>query len=484
MSTRRRTGRLGATDDPGEPAEARNAGPDTTGRYIVLLREDSVEGAAAQLADRAGITAATLSDAGAESAADVAEGNVILPNIGVAVVEMDPDQFGALSVSDERSAGPVVAAEPEQIMYAIGDIDHPPTDLSGLTMFAADFGLRTNLPSPPASGGRLAPDIDISAEYLRGYRDSVAHLVEQLVGDRAGYADTAVRERAITPAAWNESQDTWGLQATGVVGSRYSGRGVKVAVLDTGFGPHADFTKRNMLARSFVPGQTAADGHGHGTHCIGTACGPRRPGVQPRYGVAYESDILVGKVLSNQGSGADAGILAGIDWAVANGVQVISMSLGARVTPGTPFSPVYEGVARRALARGTLIVAAAGNDSQRPAQVVPVSRPANCPSILAVAALDPTFDVSSFSNGGVNPNGGEVNIAAPGRDVYSSWPMPPLYRRLAGTSMATPHVAGITALFAQATGASGIALWQVVARSAQPLKLPRRDVGVGLVRAR
>ena len=121
---------------------------------------------------------------------------------------------------------------------------------------------------------------------------------------------------------------------------------------------HPDLTGRRITAQSFIEGQQVQDGHGHGTHCIGTACGARRPGILPRYGVAYEAEIFAGKVLSNQGSGGDGGILAGIQWAITNGCAIVSMSLGAPVQAGQPFSQVFEQAARRALARGTLIISA------------------------------------------------------------------------------------------------------------------------------
>src|SRR4029453_4664466 len=127
-----------------------------------------------------------------------------------------------------------------------------------------------------------------------------------------------------------------------------------------------------------------------------------------------------------------------------------SMSLGAPVRVGQTFSQVFEQAAVRALAAGTLIIAAAGNESPPPQDIQPVGHPANCPSIMAVAAIDKNFQIAWFSCGGLNPQGGQVDIAGPGVDVRSSWPRPTLYRTINGTSMATPHVAGIAALHYEA----------------------------------
>ncbi|MGK7928252.1 MAG: S8 family serine peptidase, partial [Spirulina sp.] len=143
-----------------------------------------------------------------------------------------------------------------------------------------------------------------------------------------------------------EEDAAWGLIATQVTKSPYSGRGIKIAILDTGLDlKHPDFADRKIISQSFIEGQAVQDGHGHGTHTTGTACGPHEPSNFERYGVAWEADIYVGKVLKNDGSGSDGSIINGINWAIANGCQIISMSIGGLVSVGSSFSYTYEVVA-------------------------------------------------------------------------------------------------------------------------------------------
>ncbi|CRK57421.1 Subtilisin [Alloactinosynnema sp. L-07] len=383
----------------------------TTGRYLVLMEDDAVAAGTRELNDVAGIRTTSTADAGGVDVDFGTPDGLVLHQLGVAVVNADPDQVIALARAATQP-GPIALIEEERRVYAI-----------------------------------------------------------------------SAQEAEPTPTA-DESLFTWGLQAVGAQLSTATGEGIRLCVLDTGFDiDHPDFAGRVVTTNSFVQNETVRDGHGHGTHCIGTAAGPRDPAKGPGYGVAYLAEIYAGKVLSNRGSGTDGGILSGIAWAITNGCPVVSMSLGAATRPGDAYSQTYETVAKRAMAQGTMIIAAAGNESRRQnGQINPVGHPANCPSIMAVGAVDVNLAIAWFSCGTVDRIG-SVDIVGPGVDVYSSWPTPLGHNRISGTSMATPHVAGVAALTAQATGARSWELWARLSQTARRLPLPSTDVGGGLVQA-
>jgi len=452
----------GRPADPASPAPAPEPQGELTGRYIVTFREGAKNEAVAMMSRSAGIgamaSAADWED-GAVNVEEAGAGDLYFDQLDVCVMSAPPDQLNALSLAaSEEEDSAILAIEPERYMYT-----------AAVDPSVAPAG---DLPLSEEPGDTVS----FSRNYLRGYRDAVVHLYEQLGGGDAAAALAAAAE-----AFADNEQATWGLAATRVLNSRFSGRGVRVAVLDTGMDlRHPDFAGRAITSQSFISGEAAQDGHGHGTHCIGTSCGPQRPLEGRRYGVAFNAQIFAGKVLSNGGRGPDGGILAGINWALTNRCQVISMSLAALAPPST----AYEQVAQRALAAGTLIVAAASNDSRRSQGIFqPVGRPANSPSVLAVAAVDSKMKIADFSNRGSATGGGQVDVAGPGVGVHSCWPMPTRFRSISGTSMATPHVAGIAALWIEARQVTGAALWQVLTSNARRLSLPSVDVGAGLVQA-
>ncbi|KUL40841.1 S8 family peptidase [Streptomyces regalis] len=428
-------------DGPSGPLTGQNT--EYTGRYVVLLDPSDQESGLNALRSNADI--ASVERVRGTDTTNITELlerpdiSVLFEDLAAAVVEVRPDQRHAL-VTTAEAENSIIAAEPERMVYAM-----------------------------PITAPHQAP-----TEFFPAYRSD-----EEVVSFHTQ------AEMAITQGpAWEEKTWTWGLQAIKANLSHLTGKNVKIAVLDTGVDAnHPDLTGRIAATASFVPNETVQDGNGHGTHCIGTAAGPANPKQGPRYGVAPDAQILAAKVLSNAGSGTDGQILAGMAWAISQGAKVISMSLGARVRPGELFPQVYEHLALRALKLGTVIVAAAGNESHRPGSIVPVARPANCPSILAVAALDRAISPSFFSNAAINGDGGEINIAAPGRDVRSAAPGGG-YQNLSGTSMATPHAAGVIALLAEASpSASAVQLVGMLKGSAFPLVQPVGDVGNGLLQA-
>jgi subtilisin family serine protease len=273
------------------------------------------------------------------------------------------------------------------------------------------------------------------------------------------------------PAAGNIE---WGIKAVGADTSPFSGNGVVVAVLDTGIDPtHPAFAGVNLVRKNF----TAAvddDEHGHGTHCAGTIFGRNTNGT--RIGVAPGvTKALIGKVLG-QGGGSSDKIADAIQWAVENGANVISMSLGidfpglvarlidngfprelatSRALEGYRLNvQLFERLASLVRGRGalsgqpTLLVAAAGNESERgtnPDFEIAVSPPAVSEGMVSVAALgqgDPAgLTIAPFSNTGANLSGPGVAIVSAKRGGGLA--------SMSGTSMATPHVAGVAALWAE-----------------------------------
>jgi len=408
---------------------------ETTGRFLVLLENGGSEKKAMNRLKKASLNVASTSDfeTSSISSADAGKDSdgLFYKELGVAILNHQPhtNQITSLQSSTDDSEGVVI--EPERVVYTSQILDQA---------------------------------------YMQGYFDAVKGLYDKVMEE----------QNVIQPSNLLTAADTtWGLQVTNTINSRFTGRGVNVAILDTGFYlAHPDFGGRTISTSSFIPNEQIDDLNGHGTHCTGTALGSRSSQLGPRYGVATDSNVFSGKVLSNAGRGTDGSILDGIEWAIKNKCKIISMSLGGP-SDGLPYSQIFERAARRALHKGTLIIAAAGNDSRRRANIIRnVSHPANCPSIMAVAAIDNRLQVADFSNRG------QVDLCGPGVNIYSSWISPDNVNEISGTSMATPHVAGIASLYAEAyPDISAYELWQFLITNARKLNLPNTDVGSGLVQA-
>jgi subtilisin len=249
------------------------------------------------------------------------------------------------------------------------------------------------------------------------------------------------------------------------------GKGVKVAVLDSGIDfDHPDLASNYRSGVSFVTDETSAkDFNSHGTHCAGTiAAAINGSGV---VGVAPAAQLYAVKVLSRTGSGNFSWLISGLEWCIANGIHIASMSLGAQSAPSA-----VGRICDLAFQRGVLLVAAAGNEAS------PVGAPAHFDSVIAVSAIDSSNMLARFSN-----RGPEIELCAPGVDVLSTLPGG-RHGRLSGTSMACPHVAGAAALawsthrYAPEGLANNVVIRRLLAWTADNMGIPGRSEQFGFGR--
>jgi subtilisin family serine protease len=370
--------------------------------------------------------------------------------------------------------------------------------------------IKTFLPSE-------APVPTVQVESLTGRDLADLQRDPTTVGIAPSMPVTLIEPKASEEAeACSKPGVAWGVTVTGADKSPYSGKGVTVAVIDTGIdASHPAFEGVEIIQQDFT-GEGDGDPNGHGTHCAGTIFGQVINGF--RFSMAPGIDrALIGKVLGESGGGSTEQILRGVLWALDQGAHVISMSLGmdfpglvaALIQQGYPaevatslalqdyranvrlFDKLAELVfARGSILQGSLLIAASGNESNRPEYELFVAPPATADGIISVGALKTVgephaaLEIASFSNTG-------PNVCAPGVKIYSTWTGGG-YRNLDGTSMATPHVAGIAALWAekllQRSGAVNPV--QLSARLIGQAKTERLatgfdpiDVGAGLVQA-
>jgi len=231
----------------------------------------------------------------------------------------------------------------------------------------------------------------------------------------------------------------WGVDRidAAVVHPYNKGTGVKVAIIDTGIDyNHPDLDANYKGGYDFVNDDAfPMDDNGHGTHCAGiVAAEDNKEGV---IGVAPEAWLYAVKVLDRTGSGYTSDVISGIQWAITNKMDVISMSLGSDY-----YNSALQAACDAAYDAGVLVVAAAGNDYQRRGrtEVDTVDYPARYDSVIAVGATDNTDTKASWSS-----TGSALELAAPGVSIYSTY-WDNTYATGSGTSMACPHVTGTAAL--------------------------------------
>jgi thermitase len=345
------------------------------------------------------------------------------------------------SVSAVGAVGPSGAAEPRPGAFAPGRI---------LVKFRAGAAAAERADVHRALGGRVLEEIaaigvEVVSVPARAELASVAAyarnpLVEYAEPDHVAYAVGEPNDPYFDKQ-WGlsngndadiDAPEAWGLT---------SGSGsVLIAILDTGIDQdHEDLAGKLVGNKSFTSSEKEDDLYGHGTHVAGIAAAATDNGIGVA-GVGYDSRLLNVKVLDDTGSGYYSWIAKGIIWAADNGAKVINMSLG-----GSAPSRTLEEAVNYAWKKGVVLVAAAGNSGNRSP-----TYPAYYKNCIAVAATDSNDQKASWSS-----YGAWVDVAAPGVSIFSAVPnhtstlfgrVEPPYAYGSGTSMATPHVAGVAAL--------------------------------------
>ncbi|MCG9708325.1 MULTISPECIES: S8 family serine peptidase [unclassified Pseudoalteromonas] len=238
--------------------------------------------------------------------------------------------------------------------------------------------------------------------------------------------------------------------AYGEAAINYNGAGIKVAVLDTGYDTeHPDLHGRVVASRDFTYSSNGVDDiNGHGTHTASTVAGNGHESDGKWVGVAPGSELIIGKVLGNNGGGSTLGILNGMYWAVMDEqADIVNMSLGGTAT--TCSGPLVDMV--EALSEKALFIISAGNSFTRET----IGSPGCAPSALTVGAIDRDGNTASFSSRGPSPDGhsAKPDITSQGVSVVaaaSGGLGDTAYRVYSGTSMSAPHVAGGAAIVMQA----------------------------------
>jgi len=267
-----------------------------------------------------------------------------------------------------------------------------------------------------------------------------------------------VEEDSVMFATVNQSNPPWGLdridQRNLPRNQTYSytttGSGVNAYIIDTGIRrTHTQFGGRAVIGFDAIrDGQNTNDCNGHGTHVAGTVGGST-------YGVAKAVRLFAVRVLSCSGSGSTSGVIAGVDWVTANHISpsVANMSLGGGV------STALDTAVRNSIASGVTYAIAAGNANQNAAN----SSPARVAEAITVGASTINDGRASFSN-----FGSVVDIFAPGVGILSAWrTSDTATATLSGTSMATPHVAGVAARYLQSNpGASAATVRNAIVNAA------------------
>ena len=238
------------------------------------------------------------------------------------------------------------------------------------------------------------------------------------------------------------------------------GEGVTICVVDTGIdATHPDFAGRVGLTADFSGKGSAVDGNGHGTHVASTAAGTGAASGGKYVGVAPGATIMAAKALADNGSGRMSNVMAGLEWAAQNGADVLNLSLGSR--GNSDGSDALSTMCNAIVDLGKIMVVAAGNSGPRQSTI---GSPGAAEQVITVGASDDQDSVARFSSRGPTADGRvKPDIVAPGSKIVAARAtgtsvgqvVDEYYTTASGTSMATPHVAGLVALMLRAARGLG-----------------------------
>ncbi|MER7402076.1 S8 family peptidase [Streptomyces sp. NPDC000070] len=306
--------------------------------------------------------------------------------------------------------------------------------------------------------GRLSHSLKtVNADAVQTPREDTPELWDAVTnGDKTASGIAHVWLDGVRKASLDKSVPQIGAPKAWAAG--YDGKGVKIAVLDTGVdATHADLKGQVIDAKNFTTSPDTTDKVGHGTHVASIAAGTGAKSGGKYKGVAPGAKILNGKVLDDGGYGSDSEVLAGIEWAAAQGADVVNMSLGGGDTPA--IDPLEAAVNKLSEEKGILFAIAAGNEGDFGEQTI--GSPGSAAAALTVGAVDDKDVLADFSSRGPGMDGAlKPDVTAPGVDITAAsapgnqiaaevGEKPAGYMTISGTSMATPHVAGAAALLKQ-----------------------------------
>ncbi|MFI5551009.1 S8 family serine peptidase [Streptomyces sp. NPDC051738] len=353
----------------------------------------------------------------------------------------------------------VATGKLDQRLFDITELAKSETRASqakGLKVIVGYQGAAAGAKADVRDAGKLRRTLkSLNADAVQTPHQDTPELWDALTnGDRATSGIAHVWLDGVRKASLDKSVPQIGAPKAWEAG--YDGKGVKIAVLDTGVdATHPDLKDQVIGAKNFTPAATAEDKVGHGTHVASIAAGTGAKSGGKLKGVAPGADILNGKVLDDQGFGDDSGILAGMEWAAEQGAQVVNMSLGGGDTP--EIDPLEAAVNKLSAEKGILFAIAAGNSGPES-----VGSPGSAEAALTVGAVDDKDVLAPFSSTGPRLGDGAIkpDVTAPGVDITAASAKgslieqevgenPAGYLTISGTSMATPHVAGAAAILKQ-----------------------------------